>query len=86
MSQTWSYMRCFLYYQCHIPDTVLHRSSHIGVHAMSRHGLAGDLSSQCQRHVPDIVLHGISLPKCHDICIHYILNVSTGLLSLILCH
>ncbi|MFQ6627145.1 hypothetical protein Gotur_004724 [Gossypium turneri] len=28
-----------------------------------RHGLTGDLSSQCQRHVPDMVLHGTS----HDL-------------------
>ncbi|MFQ6624223.1 hypothetical protein Gotur_004532, partial [Gossypium turneri] len=25
-----------------------------------RHGLMGDLSSWCQRHVPDMVLHGTS--------------------------
>ncbi|MFQ6658878.1 hypothetical protein Gotur_027970, partial [Gossypium turneri] len=25
-----------------------------------RHGLTGDLSSRCQRHVPDMVLHGTS--------------------------
>ncbi|MFQ6649793.1 hypothetical protein Gotur_023619 [Gossypium turneri] len=25
-----------------------------------RHGLTGDLSSWCQRHVPDLVLHGTS--------------------------
>ncbi|MFQ6643637.1 hypothetical protein Gotur_018554 [Gossypium turneri] len=41
MSLTWSYMGCFLYYQCHIPDMVLHGSSHISAHAMSQTLLNG---------------------------------------------
>ncbi|MFQ6630434.1 hypothetical protein Gotur_010027, partial [Gossypium turneri] len=53
-------MGCFLYYKCHITDMVLHESSHIDAHAMSQHGLTGDLSSRCQRHVPNMVLHGTS--------------------------
>ncbi|MFQ6645930.1 hypothetical protein Gotur_019774 [Gossypium turneri] len=36
MSQTWSYKGCILYCQYHIPDMVLHGSSHIGAHAMSQ--------------------------------------------------
>ncbi|MFQ6664227.1 hypothetical protein Gotur_031406, partial [Gossypium turneri] len=53
-------MGCFLYCQCHIPDTVLHGCSHIGAHAMSQTWSYGDLSSRCQRHVPDMVLYGTS--------------------------
>ncbi|MFQ6646140.1 hypothetical protein Gotur_019215, partial [Gossypium turneri] len=42
--QIWSYMRVLI----SVPMPCL------------RHGLTGDLSSRCQRHVPDMVLHETS--------------------------
>ncbi|MFQ6665291.1 hypothetical protein Gotur_032067, partial [Gossypium turneri] len=65
MSQTWSYGGPLISVPTPCP----------------RYGLTWDLSSRCQRHVPDMVLHGISLSKCHDFCIQYIPNISTGLVS-----
>ncbi|MFQ6654524.1 hypothetical protein Gotur_025474 [Gossypium turneri] len=54
MSQTWSYMRCFLYCQFHIPDMVLYGSSHIGAHAMSQTWSYGGplilVPTPCPRH------------------------------------
>ncbi|MFQ6664629.1 hypothetical protein Gotur_031682 [Gossypium turneri] len=54
MSQTWSCMECFLYCQCHIPDMVLHESSHISAHAMSQtwsyEGPLISVPTPCPRH------------------------------------
>ncbi|MFQ6624104.1 hypothetical protein Gotur_004069, partial [Gossypium turneri] len=44
ISQIWSYMGVLISVPMPCP----------------RHGLTGDLSSRCQRHVPDMVLHGTS--------------------------
>ncbi|MFQ6645986.1 hypothetical protein Gotur_019988 [Gossypium turneri] len=44
ISQIWSYMRVLILVSMSRP----------------RHGLTGHLSSQCQRHVPDMVLHRTS--------------------------
>ncbi|MFQ6645987.1 hypothetical protein Gotur_019989 [Gossypium turneri] len=45
ISQIWSYMGVLISVPMLCP----------------RHGLMGNLSSRCQRHVPDMVLHGTSL-------------------------
>ncbi|MFQ6645942.1 hypothetical protein Gotur_019117 [Gossypium turneri] len=54
MSQTWSYIGCFMYCQCHILDMVLHESSHIDAHSMSQTwsygGLLISVPMPCPKH------------------------------------
>ncbi|KAK8305151.1 hypothetical protein V6Z11_D03G041000 [Gossypium hirsutum] len=61
MSQTWSYMGCSHLGTHAMSQTWSYRGPLISV-PMSclKHGLIWDLSSRCQRHVPDMVLHGTS--------------------------
>ncbi|MFQ6648120.1 hypothetical protein Gotur_021937, partial [Gossypium turneri] len=60
MSQTWSYMGCFLYCQCYIPNMVLHGSSYIVAHVMSQTWSYGRPLISMPT-VPDMVLYGTSL-------------------------
>ncbi|MFQ6636433.1 hypothetical protein Gotur_013572, partial [Gossypium turneri] len=46
--------------QCHVPDMILHGSSHIGAHAMSQAWSYGGPLISVPRHVPDMVLYGTS--------------------------
>ncbi|MFQ6668752.1 hypothetical protein Gotur_034288 [Gossypium turneri] len=60
MSQTWSYMGFFC-----TANVISQIWSYMGVlisvpMPCPRHGLTGDLSSRCQRHVLDMVLYGTS--------------------------
>ncbi|KAL1153007.1 hypothetical protein V6Z11_A09G147600 [Gossypium hirsutum] len=66
MSQTWSYRGPLISVPTPCPRHGLTWDVLVMVPMpCPRHGLIGDLSSRCQRHVPDMVLHGTSRLGAH---------------------